>query len=85
MLRPFKVSYGRIVGPAALAFSIGIALQYMPDSPAVLVWPYEWALVHGWIVLGAVFYVVGRKMHDAGTVFRMLDGMKHGYTQVTNT
>lgn len=76
MPRPFRVSYGSVIGPAALLFSIGIVILYMPGSPAALVWPYEWALVLGWVVLGAVFYLVARQTHDANAVRRMLEEMQ---------
>jgi hypothetical protein len=37
-----------------LVLSIAIAALYLPFSPAALVWPYEWAIVAGWSLLGAV-------------------------------
>jgi len=28
----------------------------LPGSPSALLWPYEWAMVLGWILLGVIFY-----------------------------
>ncbi|MDU9005279.1 APC family permease [Sedimentitalea todarodis] len=71
MPRPFKVPYGNTVGWVALALSLGIILLYMPFSPAALVWPYEWAIVGGWAILGFLFYVWSRMTH-AGEPDRIL-------------
>jgi amino acid transporter len=50
--RPYRVPAGRLVGGAALVLSVGLALLYLPGSPAALVWPQEWAIVIGWVLLG---------------------------------
>jgi basic amino acid/polyamine antiporter, APA family len=64
MPRPFLVPcWGGFVGYAALVLSIGIVLMYMPFSPAALVWPYEWAIVGIWVVLGVGFYLWSRINH----------------------
>lgn len=63
MPRPFKVSNGKLVGFIAVLLSIGIALMYLPGSPSALVWPYEWGIVLGWMVLGVVFYAWARSKH----------------------
>ena len=60
MPRPYKVSHGRLIGTAALVLSLGIALLYLPGSPAALTWPYEWAIVIAWVLLGAVMLRVAR-------------------------
>lgn len=60
MPRPYRAGKGPWVGYAALALSIGLALLYLPWSPAALVWPVEWAIVLGWSILGAVFYLYAR-------------------------
>jgi amino acid transporter len=54
MDRPYRVRHGSAVGWVALVLSIGIGMLYLPFSPAALVWPHEWLIVIGWIVLGAV-------------------------------
>ncbi len=61
MPRPFKVSRGNLVGYGALIFAIGITCLYLPGSPAALIWPYEWAIVLAWSLLGFVFYLRSRK------------------------
>ena len=58
MERPYKVRYGRLVGWGALVLSAGMLTLYLPGSPAGLIWPYEWVIVMGWIVLGVVFAVL---------------------------
>lgn len=63
MPRPFKVSNGKLVGTIAVLLSIGIALMYLPGSPSALVWPYEWAIILGWLALGAVFYIATRSKY----------------------
>ncbi|WP_255007487.1 APC family permease [Roseovarius sp. M141] len=71
MPRPFRVAYGQTVGYAALALSGGIIILYMPFSPAALVWPYEWVIMGGWVLLGLAFYVWSRVTH-AGVPDRIL-------------
>jgi len=56
MNRPFRVVRGSLVGWGALILSIAITLAYLPGSPAALVWPYEWAIVLAWTLLGAIFF-----------------------------
>ena len=63
MERPFKVVNGNLVGYGALILSMGIVLLYLPGSPAALVWPYEWAIVLVWTILGLVFYLWARATH----------------------
>lgn len=56
MERPFKVKFGKPVGYIALIMSVAIGLVYLPGSPSALVWPYEWAMVLGWALLGVLLY-----------------------------
>ncbi len=56
MQRPFKLRYGMTIGYLALLMSIGLFVIYLPGSPSALLWPYEWAMVLGWILLGVIFY-----------------------------
>jgi len=44
-----------------LVLSLAIATLYMPGSPAALVWPYEWVIVGGWILLGAFMHWLSSK------------------------
>ena len=60
MPRPYVVRNGPYIGIAALVLSLGIAVLYMPGSPAALVWPYEWAIVIGWVLLGAIMLRIAR-------------------------
>jgi len=56
MPRPFKVKYGMPVGVVAALMSLGLFVIYLPGSPSALVWPYEWAMVIIWVLLGVVLY-----------------------------
>jgi basic amino acid/polyamine antiporter, APA family len=58
MHRPFRLRGGTSIGWIAVFMSLGISLLYMPGMPSALVWPYEWAIVFSWIVLGFVFYKI---------------------------
>ena len=60
MPRPFRVRQGALVGWLALLLSCGLFFVYLPGSPAALIWPYEWAIVAGWLILGVVFWCVAR-------------------------
>jgi amino acid transporter len=57
MPRPYLVKNGKFVGVMAIVLSGLMAVMYLPMAPAALVWPYEWVIIIGWTVLGAVFYV----------------------------
>jgi APA family basic amino acid/polyamine antiporter len=61
MERPYRVRFGTAVGIAALFCSISIALLFLPFSPAALVWPYEWVIVGGWCLLGAILMAFATK------------------------
>ena len=54
--RPYRVPYGKTVGYLALLLSVGLALLYLPGSPAALLWPQEWAIVMAWMALGALLF-----------------------------
>ncbi len=65
MPRPFQVSNGKLVGYVAIILSVGFCLLYLPGSPSALVWPYEWAIIGGWTVLGVVFYFWARTTYGS--------------------
>jgi len=60
MERPYRVRHGRAIGVAAFLCSAAIAVLFMPFSPAALAWPYEWAIVGGWCILGAVLMLFAK-------------------------
>lgn len=62
MSRPYRVKNGRLVGTVALVLSLGIAMLYLPWSPAALAWPQEWGIVIAWCVLGLVFNQVSKRV-----------------------
>lgn len=39
MPRPYRVKNGQLVGTVALILSFGVAMLYLPWSPAALAWP----------------------------------------------
>jgi amino acid transporter len=61
MPRPYAVRFWKFTGFAALMLSLAIVLLFLPGSPAALIWPWEWAIVGGWILLGAVLLAAGRR------------------------
>ncbi len=72
MKRPFKVAYGGFVGWVALLSSIGLAVLYLPISPAALVWPYEWAIVGIWTVLGVILYAWALMVYGGADAAKIL-------------
>ncbi len=60
MPRPYAVRHWRFIGTTALVLSLGIAVLYLPGSPAALVWPYEWLIIIVWVVFGAVMLRMAR-------------------------
>jgi amino acid transporter len=59
--RPYRVPAPRVIGPLAVLATILLVFLYLPGSPSSLSWPYEWAVVIGWTVLGLLFFLAGRK------------------------
>ncbi len=57
MPRPYRVTNGRLVGTIAVVLSLGIALLYLPWSPAALAWPQEWAIIIAWCALGYALHL----------------------------
>lgn len=60
MPRPFKVKHGGIVGWSAVVTSIALASVYLPGNPGSLIWPYEWAMVLAWAVLGFILFLLAK-------------------------
>lgn len=56
MPRPYRVKNGRFIGTVALVLSFGLAMLYLPWSPAALTWPQEWVIIIAWCALGYVFH-----------------------------
>jgi amino acid transporter len=54
MERPFRVSSGGVVGSLAAVFSLALAALFLPGMPAALIWPYEWAILGAWWLVGIV-------------------------------
>ncbi len=56
MPRPYRVPCGALVGGLAFLLALAIGALYLPWSPSALLWPQEWIICGGWIVLGAALY-----------------------------
>ncbi|MBF7081531.1 amino acid permease [Desulfallas sp. Bu1-1] len=63
MDRPFKVSNGNFIGYGAVILSAIFILLCMPGSPTALIWPYEWAIVLVWTILGVGLYFWARSAY----------------------
>jgi amino acid transporter len=61
LARPYRVPAPRFVGIMAVLTSLFFLGLYLPGSPSALTWPYEWAIVLAWGVLGALFAMGLRK------------------------
>ena len=61
MDRPFRAGASNITGWLGLFAAIGLFALYLPGSPSALLWPQEWAIVVGWVLLGAVFAAISCK------------------------
>jgi len=57
MTRPFRVSHPRVVGYGAILLAVALIAAYLPGSPSALIWPYEWATITVWSLLGVVLYL----------------------------
>lgn len=66
LARPYRVRFGKTVGVLALLVSIGLAVLYLPGSPAALAWPQEWLIVILWVALGAILYAAARLRRRSG-------------------
>ncbi|WFD11641.1 APC family permease [Tepidibacter hydrothermalis] len=56
MKRPYKIKCGKLVGSIAVLLSLGMLTLYLPGAPAALNWPYEWGIIIGWSLMGAIFF-----------------------------
>jgi basic amino acid/polyamine antiporter, APA family len=63
--RPFCVKHPGFVGVGAIVSSLFFLLLYLPGSPSALLWPQEWSILLGWLVLGAFFYQRSRQRMTA--------------------
>lgn len=73
MKRPFRVRGGTAIGWLALFMSIGVAILYMPGMPSALVWPYEWAIIVVWSLLGFIFYKWSMAKYGAANAEALMD------------
>jgi amino acid transporter len=65
MKRPYKIKCGKLVGSIAVLLSFGMLTLYLPGAPAALNWPYEWGIIIGWSLMGAIFFVWAKLYYAA--------------------
>lgn len=56
MERPFRLKHGLLLGWIGGIASVLMASLYLPQMPAALVWPHEWAMVLIWFGGGGLMY-----------------------------
>lgn len=58
--RPYKNKYPMLMGGCAIIVSLFFICLYLPFGPGSLIWPYEWAFVLFWIILGIILAVAAK-------------------------
>lgn len=61
--RPYRAPLGSLMGWGGLLACFGMCVIFLPTMPSALVWPYEWALIGGWAILGIIFAIQARAQH----------------------
>jgi len=69
--RPYRLPYPKVVGGLALGSTLVFVVLYLPGSPVALTWPYEWAIIGIWVLLGMVFSLgLDRRVRRIGKLRR---------------
>ncbi|MEQ9099346.1 MAG: APC family permease [Imperialibacter sp.] len=64
--RPFLAPGGKLTGYIAMVGSLLILLAItLPNSPAALKWPLEWAILLALSILGTIFWTVSKQSREA--------------------
>lgn len=77
--RPFKLPGGYVIGGIGLVLTAFFVGLYLPGAPSALSWPYEWAIIFAWSLLGVLFYRFSGEssgdttMEDAKDAFESLE------------
>jgi len=59
--RPFKMPGGSSMAVLAMITSgIMTISMLIPGAPGMLVWPLEWIITVGWLLLGSIFFVIAK-------------------------
>ena len=58
--RHYYIKKGRAVGVGAAVIATFFLFWYTPFSPNALLWPYEWALVLAWVIMGVFFSCISK-------------------------
>jgi amino acid transporter len=59
--RPYPIRHWKFFGCGAITLCAVLLIMYMPGMPASLEWPFEWAIIIAWIVLGALLFVLAER------------------------
>lgn len=65
--RPYRAPGGSMMGVLGMIACAFMCIIFLPGMPSALVWPYEWALMLGWIVLGVIFSTWAKSTYGAIT------------------
>lgn len=58
--RPYPLRHWKFIGYGAVALCAILLCMYLPFSPSGLEWPYEWAIVIAWALLGIILFVISK-------------------------
>lgn len=58
--RPYSNKYPMVSGGLAVLSALFFITLYLPFGPSSLVWPYEWAFILFWILLGVILAVAAK-------------------------
>jgi len=61
--RPYAIKAGGVVGIIAVIVAIFFITLYLPIFTQGLIWPYEWLMVFGWVILGAVLLIMNQRAY----------------------
>lgn len=62
--RPFKVANGKLIGYIAVVISIFYISLYLPIGPGSLIWPCEWLMILGWVLIGIVLAIMAKQSYE---------------------
>lgn len=78
MDRPYKAPAGWAVGLLGLALTAFFVYLYLPGGQSALLWPYEWAIVLLWCLLGIILYSIseGHSEEHASMAAKKVEQLK---------
>jgi amino acid transporter len=87
LARPYKTPAGPFVGIMAVGVALFFLYLYLPIGPAALI-PVEWALVLGWVALGAIFYIWAKNRYrdvEAAEYEYLMFGKDYARKEIMNS